>query len=863
MKFALTMLTALAVCCVPWSSFADDNAGKISAAETGIHFERGGIEIVLAAGGKARFSVTTAETATERMRATATTLATVLSRITGAEFRIGTGDGATGIAVGLQKDFPKLDAPKRWGEPKGFDLESHLLRSHAAGVHILGATEQAVENAVWDFLHRLGYRQFFPGEAWEVTPHIDTLSVALDVKEAPDYLSRRIWYGYGLWDYNRAPYQDWCAKNRTSGGVTLSTGHAYGRIIRSLRKEFEAHPEYYALVNGKRNITPQAKLCIGNRALRRRVAQYAVEQFDKKPELQSISMDPSDGGGWCECEACRALGSVSNRALLLANEVARAVNAKYPGRLVGMYAYNFHSPPPTIRAEPQVVVSVATAFLKGGLSLDEIIGGWSRQGAVLGIREYYSVNTWDHDLPGHSRGSKLDYLAETIPKFHRLGARFLSAESGDGWAPNGLGHYLAARMLWNVDEATNIGRLVEDFLTRAFGSAKVPMAEFYAQTNGSNSHLVFRDQLARMFRALEKARSLADDVSIRKRVDHLLLYTRYVDLYHRYANAKGEQRQRAFEDLIRHAYRMRKTMMVHTKALYRDLVRRDRTVEIPADATWNTPEEKNPWKSSVSFTVQEFAAFLGEGMERYEPTTMGVKPVKYSEELVLARRLALSETTALGELGPGRGKQTFYTVADAGRTSLQLQITGGLIPHYRDRGNVRVQLWKIGGESATGERETLVHTDRTVPPDGQEHTITLTMPGTGLYRIDITDGGDRTLVVWPEGQPMTIRSMVDDPMNKRHHSWMMYFYVPKGTKVVGFHGGQHGEIHDSAGRAVFWLNGRQPDFYTVTVPEGEDGTFWYVRYGRGAIRLLNVPPFFARSAEELLLPREVVDMDRE
>jgi len=37
--------------------------------------------------------------------------------------------------------------------------------------------------------------------------------------------------------------------------------------------------------------------------------------------------------------------------------------------------------------------------------------------------------------------------------------------------------------------------------------------------------------------------------------------------------------------------------------------------------------------------------------------------------------------------------------------------------------------------------------------------------------------------------------------------------------------------------------------------------FWRTLYGRGAIRLLTVPPCFARSADELLLPRGVVEAD--
>ena len=60
-----------------------------------------------------------------------------------------------------------------------------------------------------------------------------------------------------------------------------------------------------------------------------------------------------------------------------------AVNRKHPGKLVGMYAYASHSPPPAIRVHPQVIVSVATGFIRGGFTVEELIEGWSRQGATL------------------------------------------------------------------------------------------------------------------------------------------------------------------------------------------------------------------------------------------------------------------------------------------------------------------------------------------------------------------------------------------------------------------------------------------------------------------------------------------------
>ena len=816
--------------------------------------------VSLAVNGKPLETIVTGEGATDRTREAATTLARYLSRITGAEFKVSTGDGSRGLAIGLPGDFPKLPLTRRWAEPEPREREDYLLRTHAQGVYLLGATELAVEHAAWDFLYRLGYRQFFPGDRWEILPQSPELAVALDVEESPDYLARRIWYGFGAWDYNAQPYRDWCARNRATSGIELKTGHAYGGIIRALQTKFDQHPEFYALVDGKRNVSGQAKLCIGNPDVRKLVVEFAAGQFDRDPASDSISMDPSDGGGWCECDRCAELGSITDRALLLANQVAAAVTGKYPGKLIGMYAYNYHSPPPSIKPHPQVVVSVATAFLKGGLTLDEIIDGWSKRGTTLGIREYYSVNTWDRDMPAATRGSNLDYLKRTIPEFHDRGACFMSAESSDNWGPNGLGYYLAARILWDVDEAQRLDELIGDFLSRSFGPAQEPMAEFYRQLDGSRPHLVFNDQLGRMFRALQRAGSLADTPEIRGRIDDLGLYARYVDLYHRYAISEEESRQAAFERLIRHAYRMRGTMLIHTKALYRDLVRRDKSVSIPPGAEWNVPEEKNPWKSSEPFSEDESASFLDEGIERYPLTKLDFKPVEYSGDLVTASKLNLPEVDP-GELGPGRHEQTFFTFVEESPRAIELHITGGLIAHYRNRGNVRVELWKVRGASQTGERETLVAQDHSVGPDGTERTVKLTARETGLYKIVVRDGGDRTRVTWPAGRRMTVTSSVDTPMNAHYTSWMLYFYVPKDTEVIGLHGGGHGEIHDSAGRPVFWLNGREPNFYSVAVPEGQDGKLWRIRYGRGPVRLLTVPPCFARSAEELLLPREVVESD--
>src|SRR5690606_17285449 len=128
-------------------------------------------------------------------RDAANTLALYLGKMVRGSFRVTEGDGSTGIAVGVASDIPSLDLAGKVSEPGRFTSEQYLIHTHADGVYLIGATEQAVEHAVWDFLYRLGYRQFFPGKTWEIIPHTPSLSAAIDAFELPDYHSRLIWYG--------------------------------------------------------------------------------------------------------------------------------------------------------------------------------------------------------------------------------------------------------------------------------------------------------------------------------------------------------------------------------------------------------------------------------------------------------------------------------------------------------------------------------------------------------------------------------------------------------------------------------------------------------------------------------------------
>jgi hypothetical protein len=69
-----------------------------------------------------------------------------------------------------------------------------------------------------------------------------------------------------------------------------------------------------------------------------------------------------------------------------------------------------------------------------------------------------------------------------------------------------------------------------------------------------------------MYARLSEARALAADAGTRARLDDLVLYARYVELYAAYETAVLG-RQEAFDAVVRHARRSRARMMVYLHGL--------------------------------------------------------------------------------------------------------------------------------------------------------------------------------------------------------------------------------------------------------------------------------------------------------
>jgi|GEM_PF-165706 len=787
-------------------------------------------------------------------------LAGKLSQILGTTVPVQTGDGSIGIAVGVGSDFTTwpfdgshfspADATKR---------EEYALRSHGDGVWVAGATDLAVTNAIWELLYQLGYRYYVPDPHWEIIPSEPELVIDIDKADSPDYLDRYIWAHYGYWSDTSAAYAEWKERNRVARGLTINSGHAYGGIIQRNLAELQAHPEYMAEINGVR-VAPSsgnAKFCLSNAGLRQLIIDDAVAQFTANPALSSVSIRPSDGGGWCQCSVCAAYGSISTRQAKLANEVAAAIPS---GKFVGMYAYNQHAAPPTVSVSPKVVVNVATSFVPGGYTVDQLMAGWKGQGATIGVREYYAVWEWDHDLPGQPAGGNIPYLVNSIPKFYNNGARFMNAESGTNWGPAMLGNNLQARALWDIGEVGNAGALRTEFIDKCFDGAQGPMNQFYTLIDSTSRPLLSPDLVGRMYGALQQALNAQVNTATKHRINDLILYTRYVELYYLYSSSGDPvARQAYFEELLNFSYRIRHHHMVSSYSLWREADNNDSAVTTPTGCGFGIGESTNPCKQGGEYGETDIEQFLLDGIANNPPLPW--TPVTFTEDLIPAEPLSLIQPSSNGNFPTFRGSHKLFTwVEGPNLTSpIELSVGAGYVTASKPS-----LLELYARENALGGIVDTI--DVPVPPAGVMNPYDFDTPFNGLHRINISDakGGTRITNTGTYPHPLT---WTTSPGGLGSGRYTVYFYVPKGTTIVaGWSSGAAGstpndEMLDSNNVQRHNFTNTPNGYFSVAVPPGQDGKVWRLRNAVGSKVLMTVPNYYARSVAELLLPREVVQAD--
>lgn len=406
-----------------------------------------------------------------------------------------------------------------------------------------------------EILEQLGFRWFFPGEIGTVTPHSEHPALAVQsVTHTPSFAARH---------FGPVGNPQWTKRMRM-GGVFFPPAHGI-RLGKEIT--FENHPEYFALIDGKR---VKRQTCVSNPEVIKLAAAQAAKYFDAHPDRDYYGMGPNDGGGFCECDQCTALDSgewdyfsgersVTDRYIWFFNQVLDELDKTHPGKHIAFYAYHTYMMPPT-KVVPNQRITPALAPIAlcrvHGMNnpvcpdrayYKTLMEGWGKLLPQVFERGYW-FNLADPGMPF----SSVHRMRDEIPQAKKYGIYGWRVETMPHWATDMLSLYVASRLMWDVN--ADVEAIRGDFCEKFFGPAAGPMLAYFEaldhdlETSDSHSGSAF-DALVRYPKSfrdsarkdINQAISLAKEEPYKTRVHLVDLGFQYLETFAAMLEARNAQ----------------------------------------------------------------------------------------------------------------------------------------------------------------------------------------------------------------------------------------------------------------------------------------------------------------------------------
>lgn len=451
----------------------------------------------LAADGKALVTVVTPDDAGPASRAASADLVRCLGRALGAQVPVATqlADAETPVTIlvgsAFGVDFGVSAA--------SLQRDGCILKTKGNALLITGVHDEGIANGVYTFLtDHVGARWFAPGELWEVVPSNPNLVLPdLDITTNPDF-SYRVYSG-AVGDLGT----QWRRRNRidvdTATLPNYGFGHNLGNIISS-KVYGKDHPEYFALIDGKRRTEGEgpgagAQPCFTNPDVVRIASEAAADFFNKNPERTTFSLCTNDNALFCRCPECSKVDEPMRKSrsgwdihsdsyFHFVEQVAKAVAKSHPGKFVSCYAYwNVELPPRPLgqtqgeRRLPDNVVVALTQDTSQHFDADykkadrDLWLSWSKAAERLGKYDYYGLGWLTPRFFPHLAADDLKFIAANS-------AVGFYCEIYPNWSVTAPQLYMAARMLW--DASLNPDTLLDEYCGSLFGRAAPEMRRFYS-----------------------------------------------------------------------------------------------------------------------------------------------------------------------------------------------------------------------------------------------------------------------------------------------------------------------------------------------------------------------------------------------
>ena len=398
----------------------------------------------------------------ESIRA-ATILAEYFHRITGGDFPIST-------------DKPRdqdvlFELCSEYGESGfSFDCSGKMLTIRAGN-------EQAFVYAVYDLLEKYAGCRYYSGTV-EYVPSEPSLVLHIEPTSfIPKLYYREVYYkGFEDKSFSEKHKMTSSAKHEGWGFWC----HSFQKLLPN-DKYFAVHPEYFALIDGKRH--PDGQPCLSNpqvyKIMRRNLAKFMAGQ----PECKYWSVSQNDNDLYCRCPECTKRDEMDGGPMGSILGFVNRIAGEFPDKVISTLAYWYSRKPPLVtRPARNVHVMLCNIEALRGLpiSTDPRNAG-TKQELLDWAKICGNVSLWDYCI-------QFANLVSPFPNLRVLGSNirffvennvtmlFSQANRDIGGEFCELRGYMLAKLMW--DPYCDEMEVMRDFCKGYYGAAGMFILEY-------------------------------------------------------------------------------------------------------------------------------------------------------------------------------------------------------------------------------------------------------------------------------------------------------------------------------------------------------------------------------------------------
>ena len=354
---------------------------------------------------------------------------------------------------------------------------------------IQGGTGKGCLYGVYTFFEKyFGFRCYSPSVF--KYPSLKSVTVPVDLRDTqiPVNVYRNVYYEVAQDSF----YADWHKLNHMKPDWGLFV-HTFETLV-PVEKYYAEHPEYFALIDGKR-VAKQAdehlpaQLCLTNPDVLQVVIENLGQMIQENPDALYWSVSQGDTYADqpynCTCDNCMALdaesNSLSGSIITFVNKVAQ----HFPDKMISTLAYRYsRSAPQAVKPAPNVNIMLCTIEC----DRNSPIANTTASEAFCSDFEDWSKLThnilmWDYVIQFSNLMAPFPNLRVLQPNMQYFAAHGVNAHFQQGNISKGgeyceLRPYLIAKLLWDPD--MDFQAVMTDFLEGYYEEA-APFVGKYIQ----------------------------------------------------------------------------------------------------------------------------------------------------------------------------------------------------------------------------------------------------------------------------------------------------------------------------------------------------------------------------------------------